>query len=233
MAQLSGKKRSNYMRRMFGLLAERYDLANRWMTWGQDVKWRREVIDRTHLPVGGKLLDIGTGTGELAVEARRRDGHLFVVGIDVTPEMLRVGKLREGAVSVCWLNSDALDLPFNSGLFDAVVSGYLLRNVIDVERALAEQHRVLKVGGIVVCLDTTPPPEDFRHIPERLYLRFIIPVIGGWVTGDREPYRYLPESTRQFMCADELAQCIHRVGFREIGFRRFMGSTMAMHWGVR
>ncbi len=233
MVQLSGYKRSTYMRRMFDLLAARYALANRWMTWGQDVKWRREVIDRAHLPEGGKLLDIGTGTGELAREASRRDDHLFVVGADFSSEMLRFGKLRQGGGSVFLLNSDALHLPFNSGFFDAVVSGYLLRNVIDVERALAEQHRVLKAGGTLVSLDTTPPPEDFIHIPERLYLRFIIPVIGGWVTGDREAYRYLSESTRHFMKADELVDCLHKVGFREISYRRFMGSTMAMHWAVR
>ena len=233
MSELSGNDRANYVRHMFARLARRYDLANRWMTWGQDGKWRREVIDRAHLPVEGRLLDIGTGTGDLALQALHRDMQLQVVGADFTPEMMQVGRNRQAGVSVLWLNTDALNLPFSSESFHAVVSGYLLRNVVDVERALAEQYRVLKPGGYMVCLDTTPPPKDLWHLPVRLYLRLVIPMIGGWVAGDIKTYRYLPESTNHFVSAPQLADCMRQVGFQEVGFRIFMGGTMAIHWGIR
>jgi demethylmenaquinone methyltransferase/2-methoxy-6-polyprenyl-1,4-benzoquinol methylase len=119
------------------------------------------------------------------------------------------------------------------GTFDAVVSGYFLRNVSDVERALAEQYRVLKPDGYMVCLDTTPPPNDFWHLPVRVYLNLIIPIVGSLITGYFEAYRYLPESTSHFLRTNELVDCVQRVGFREVGFRRFMGGTMAIHWGVK
>ncbi|MFZ2096987.1 MAG: ubiquinone/menaquinone biosynthesis methyltransferase [Anaerolineales bacterium] len=233
MAKYSGKDRADYVRQMFRRLAGRYNVANHWMTWGQDVMWRREVIDRADLSPKGRLLDIGTGTGDLALEAIHRDASIFVVGLDFTQEMMRIGRSRELGTKVNWLNSEALYLPFNAESFDAVISGYLLRNVIDVEKALVEQYRVLRVDGIMICLDTTPPPKDVFHLPVRLYLRYIIPIIGGLVTGNFEAYHYLPESTHQFLSAPTLAECLEKAGFKDVGFRCFMGGSMAIHWGIK
>ena len=233
MAELSGKDRANYVRRMFSRLAERYNIANHWMTWGQDMKWRREVIDRACLPKGGMLLDVGTGTGDLALEAIQRDRTLFAVGLDFTIEMIRQGCMRQGSESVRWINADALDLPFPKESFDVVVSGYLLRNVVDEEKALAEQYRILKWGGRVVSLDTTPPPVDMWHQPVRLYLRYIIPIIGELITGDTNAYEYLPKSTELFMHSEELAGGMLMVGFKDVQYRCFMAGTMAIHWGVK
>jgi demethylmenaquinone methyltransferase/2-methoxy-6-polyprenyl-1,4-benzoquinol methylase len=233
MAELSGKNRSEYVRHMFKHLAGRYEIANHWMTWRQDIRWRREVLNRARLPSGGRLLDIGTGTGALAREAIRRDDSIIVVGLDFTQEMMRIGKSRDPGNKIKWLNSEAITLPFNSGSFDAVVSGYLLRNVPDVEQALDEQYRVLKAGGIMVALDTTPPPIDLLHFPVRFYLRYITPIIGGLITGDFEAYRYLPESTNRFLKASDLADCLEKAGYKHVGFRCFMGGCMAIHWGVK
>jgi demethylmenaquinone methyltransferase/2-methoxy-6-polyprenyl-1,4-benzoquinol methylase len=233
MAQLTGRERAEYVKHLFTRVADRYSLANRWMTLGQDVKWRREVIARAALPPNGRLLDIGTGTGDLALEAVRQDETRLVVGGDFLPEMMRVGQSRPNAYLVHWVTNEALKLPFGSSCFDAVVSGYLLRNVIDLDGCLKEQLRVLKTGGRLVCLDTTPPPADFWHWPVRLYLQLIIPRVGGWVTGDKEAYRYLPESTARFLKATELAEHLHKVGLHEVGFRTFMGNSMAIHWGIK
>ena len=229
----SEKRSTNDVRRMFTRIANRYDVANRWMTWGQDVKWRREVLNKAAIPMGGTLLDIGAGTGDLAIEALSRDKSLWVVGADFTPEMMRLGRNKQGGEAVRWVSTDALDLPFPLEYFDAVVSGYLLRNVVDVERTLAEQFRVLKKGGHVVCLDTTPPPVDVWHLPARLYLRHIIPIIGGLVVGDAKAYRYLTHSTEGFLSAEELAGGFLKIGFRDVGYRRFMGGVMAIHWAEK
>jgi demethylmenaquinone methyltransferase/2-methoxy-6-polyprenyl-1,4-benzoquinol methylase len=203
------------------------------MTWGQDVKWRREVIDKAHLPVGGNLLDIGVGTGDLALEAQQRDKTVFIIGADFTPEMMQLGRMRQGGKSIHWLNTDALELPFYDETFDAVVSGYLLRNVIDVERALVDQYRVVKHGGCVVCLDTTPLPNDLWHLPARFYLRHILPILGGLIARNPKAYRYLPKSTERFLLAEELGFVMQKVGFKDVQFRRFMGGTMAIHWGSK
>jgi len=229
----SENRSANDVRRLFTRIANRYDVANRWMTWGQDVKWRREVLNKAAIPMGGTLLDIGAGTGDLAIEALSRDKSLWVVGADFTPEMMRLGRKRQDGESVRWVNTDALDLPFPSEYFDAVVSGYLLRNVVDVERTLAEQFRVLKKGGHVVCLDTTPPPDDVWHLPSRLYLRHIIPTIGWLLAGDGKAYRYLTHSTEGFLRVEELAGCFLKVGFKNVHYRCFMGGVMAIHWGEK
>lgn len=233
MTYRSAKDQADAVRSMFSRIAGRYDITNRWMTFWQDVKWRREVIDKAHLPMGGKLLDVGCGTGDLALETLQRDPSIFIMAADFTPEMMRLGRMREGGGSVCWVNSDALNLPVATGTFDAVVSGYLLRNVSDVSKALTEQYRILKPGGVLVCLDTTPPPMDWLHLPVRLYLRLIIPIIGGWVAGEKEAYRYLPESTRTFVGASELAKYMREAGFDDIGYRTLMGDAIAIHWGIK
>lgn len=225
--------RDNDLKHLFSSIAKSYDITNRWMTWGQGVRWQRELLDKANLPAAGMLLDIGAGTGDLSLEALARDKSILAVGVDFTPEMMQVGRQREGGESVRWVNSDALDLPYPSGLFDAVVSGYLLRNVLDVERALAEQYRVLKMGGKVVCLDTTPPPNDVWHLPVRLYLRYVLPFIGGLIAGDADAYKYLSQSTKCFMKAEALANCFQKVGFKDVHYRRFLGGVMAIHWGVK
>jgi demethylmenaquinone methyltransferase/2-methoxy-6-polyprenyl-1,4-benzoquinol methylase len=233
MADLSGKEKADYIQRMFARLAGRYDLANRLMTWGQDMRWRRQVIEIARLPPAGRLLDVGTGTGGLARVALQRDEHLLAVGADFTPEMMQVGRSQASGKLICWLNSDALILPFEAETFDAVVSGYLLRNVTDMELALNEQYRVLKTGGRVVCLDSSPPPQDIWHFPERLYLQLFIPIIGGVISGDFKAYRYLPRSSLHFLPADQLAAIMEKVGFKDVRYRRFMGGTMAIHNGSR
>lgn len=158
MTHLTGPARAAYVQSLFTRIARRYDVLNRLMTGGQDLRWRKQVIDLAQLPRGGWLLDLGTGTGDLAFEALRRDPTLRVTGGDFTLAMMRVGQARPAGGRVKWAGTDALHLPFPDGTFDAVVSGYLMRNVEAVPPAWAEQYRVLKPGGRGVCLDTTPPP---------------------------------------------------------------------------
>ena len=233
MSRYTGIDKANYIRHIFQRLADRYDLANHWMTWWQDDKWRGEVIERVQLPENGKLLDIGTGTGELSYKAIHKVSSVFVVGADFTQEMMRVGKARDKVNRILWVNTDAHNLPFTSDSFEGVVSGYLLRNVVNLEMVLKEQYRVLNPGGRMVSLDTTPPPKDLWHFPVWVYLRWIIPIIGGLVTGDYKTYQYLPASTDHFLEASSLGERMRMAGFRDVGFRSFMGNSMAIHWGVK
>jgi demethylmenaquinone methyltransferase/2-methoxy-6-polyprenyl-1,4-benzoquinol methylase len=230
---LTGAERARYVQGMFGRIAARYDLMNRLMTGGQDVAWRRQVIDLAHLPPGGRLLDLGTGTGDLAFEALRRDPAVRPVGGDFTLAMMRVGCRRPNGDRVRWAGIDALCLPFEAGQFDAVTSGYLMRNVGDVGQAWAEQYRVLRPGGRVVCLDTTPPPHNWLRPFILFHLRVVIPVLGRLVAGASEAYTYLPESTEGFLSAERLAGRMHETGFQNVGFRRLMLGTMAIHWGTK
>jgi demethylmenaquinone methyltransferase/2-methoxy-6-polyprenyl-1,4-benzoquinol methylase len=233
MTHLSGADRARYVQSMFGRIAGRYDLMNRLMTAGQDVRWRRLVLDRAALAPGARLLDLGTGTGDLAFEALRRDPGLRVVGGDFTLPMMRVGQARPAGPRVGWGGLDALHLPFPDAVFDAVTSGYLMRNVVDVRRAWAEQYRVLKPGGRVVCLDTTPPPRGPLRPFIHFHLHVVIPALGRLITGASDAYTYLPDSTEGFLPAERLAERMAEAGFREVGFQRLMFGTMALHWGTR
>jgi demethylmenaquinone methyltransferase/2-methoxy-6-polyprenyl-1,4-benzoquinol methylase len=218
---------------MFARIAGRYDLMNRLMTFGQDVGWRRRVIALTALPRGGRLLDVGAGTGDLAFEALRRDPTVRAVGGDFTLEMMRVGRARPQGGRVRWAGTDALHLPFPDDTFDAIVSGYLMRNVVDVGRAWAEQYRVLRRGGRAVCLDTTPPPPGALRPFINFHLHVVIPMLGRVIAGASEAYTYLPDSTENFVSAERLGDHMRAAGFKEVRFLRLMFGTMAIHWGEK
>jgi demethylmenaquinone methyltransferase / 2-methoxy-6-polyprenyl-1,4-benzoquinol methylase len=230
---LSQVERARYVQGMFGRIAHRYDLMNRLMTAGQDVRWRGEVIRRAGLSTRARLLDLGAGTGDLAQEALRQRPDSRPVAADFTLEMMRVGRQRPGSSRLSWSSADALHLPFPAETFDAVVSGFLLRNLIDLELSLKEQHRVLKPGGWMVALDTTRPPQGPLSPLINFHLHTVIPTLGRLVTGEGDAYNYLPESTEGFLGAESLAARIASVGFQEVGFHRMMFGTVAIHWGRR
>lgn len=232
-ASLKGEERAKYVQAMFARIANRYDLMNRLMTAGQDRVWRREVISRANLPAEGRLLDLGAGTGDLALEALRQQPDCQPIAADFTLEMMRVGKRRKNAGFIEWAAADALSIPFRDDTFDAVVSGYLLRNVTDVRQALREQFRVLKPGGRIVALDTTRPQSGPLSPVINLHMHRVIPTLGRLVTGDSQAYSYLPSSTEGFLSAEQLSERFLMAGFHEVGFRRLMMGTMAIHWGVK
>ncbi|HSB00209.1 MAG TPA: ubiquinone/menaquinone biosynthesis methyltransferase [Anaerolineales bacterium] len=230
MAYLTGPERATYVQKIFTQIAKRYDLMNRLMTGGQDIRWRREVIQHARLHHNARLLDVGAGTGDLAREASAQFPRAKVIAADFTLEMMRAGQ-NKGALN--FASADALQLPFNDSLFDAVVSGFFMRNVIDLQKSLQEQFRVLKKGGRVVILDTTRPKKNILSPLIWLHMHVAIPVLGALLTGAREAYRYLPETTERFVTAEELAVRMAAVGFRQINYQRLMFGTIAIHWGEK
>jgi demethylmenaquinone methyltransferase/2-methoxy-6-polyprenyl-1,4-benzoquinol methylase len=223
-------KSSERIQSMFSSIAGRYDLTNRLMTLGQDVHWRREVIRRAELSPGSRLLDLGSGTGDIAREAQRQQPGCLAVAADYTFGMMQTGN-RRGRLN--WSAADALHLPFPKDHFDAVASGFLMRNVLNVQLALQEQYRALKPGGCIVILDTTHPHKNLLYPFIWLYLHLVIPVLGWLITGQHAAYTYLPESTEKFLYAEQLADAIFDTGFREVHFERRMLGTIAIHWGIK
>jgi demethylmenaquinone methyltransferase / 2-methoxy-6-polyprenyl-1,4-benzoquinol methylase len=231
--KLTGQARAAAVRDVFTRIAPRYDLMNRVMTGGMDRRWRRFVIRQAAIPAGGRLLDIATGTGDIAFEALAQDEGVLAVGADFVPSMMKVGQQRPNGSKIRWAAADALNLPFASSSVDAVTHGFLVRNVIDIQRAFAEQRRVLKPGGRVVCLDTTPPPANVLRPFILFYLTKIIPLIGLTLTGQRDAYTYLPNSTVGFKTPEALVQIMRDAGFVDVAYRRFMFNTIAVHWGTK
>jgi demethylmenaquinone methyltransferase/2-methoxy-6-polyprenyl-1,4-benzoquinol methylase len=233
LAHLQGRERAAYVQEMFDRIARRYDVMNRLMTFGRDQAWRRYVVKQAAVPRGGSLLDVATGTGDILFEALKKDSTLAGVGADFAAGMMRVGKHRKLGNHITWSQADALALPFAAASFDAVTSGYLMRNVIDVPGAFKEQMRVVKPGGQIVCLDTSPPPHNLLRPFILIHLRYIIPLLGRIVAGDDSAYTYLPESTQAFKTPQELADLMREAGLQNVRFKRFMFGTMAVHTGTR
>ena len=233
MAYLEGQQRADYVQDMFTRIAGRYDLMNRLMTLGQDVTWRRYVIYQAQLPVGGSLLDIATGTGEIALEGLALVPRLQAVGGDFTVEMMQVGRRIPVRQAIRWVGADTLALPFPDNYFDAVTSGFLMRNVIDVHKAFTEQMRVTKPGGRVVVLESSPPKRNLLRPFILMHLNVVIPMLGRLVAGEADAYRYLPDSTQQFRDPDSLAAAMRLVGFEEVDYKLFMFGTIAVHVGQK
>jgi demethylmenaquinone methyltransferase/2-methoxy-6-polyprenyl-1,4-benzoquinol methylase len=230
MTQLTGNERAAYVQNMFTRIAKRYDLMNRLMTGFQDVRWRKQVIQIARLTDSASLLDLGTGTGDLAREALSQFPAARVAAADFTLEMMRVG---QKVSPLNFSTADALRLPFNTSTFDAVVSGFLMRNVIDLQKAIQEQYRILKQGGRIVILDTTRPKKNILSPFIWFHMHVVIPTVGGMLSGVREAYTYLPDSTESFVTAEDLSARMANAGFKNVNFKRLMFGTIAMHWGEK
>ena len=231
MTQLSGKEKSLYVQDIFTRIASRYDLMNRLMTGGQDISWRKQVIQRAGLHPQARLLDLGAGTGDLARTALAQQPTCQITAADFTFEMMRAGRKPEDSFG--WANADALALPFPSANFHAVVSGFLMRNVVDSRLALREQFRVLKPGGRIVILDTTRPKRNLFSPFIWIHMHFIIPILGTLLSGQSDAYTYLPDSTEAFLTAEELGVRMIEAGFKKTGYKRLMFGTIAIHWGEK
>ena len=223
-------EKATVVRSMFARIAARYDLMNRLMTFGQDRVWQREVVRRAALRPGGRLLDIGCGTGGIAKTAGD-DPSLKITAADFTFEMLQRGRTSPPARRLEWCCADALALPFADGTFDAVTSGYLLRNVVAIDCALAEQIRVAKPGARIVCLDTAPPERHILRPLVNFHLHHVIPWLGGVVSGDRYAYRYLPQSTQAFKTPAELARMMRAAGLVDVFYQQRMFNTVTIIYG--
>jgi demethylmenaquinone methyltransferase/2-methoxy-6-polyprenyl-1,4-benzoquinol methylase len=215
---------------MFTRIAHRYDFMNRLMTGGQDIRWRKEVIRLAQIKPSASVLDLGAGTGDLAREALKQNPQAHITAADFTLEMMRVGRKPNDPP---YSAADALNLPFKDSTFDAVVSGFLMRNVTNVNRTLMEQHRALKSGGRIVILDTTRPMENILSLFIWVHMRVIIPLLGKLISGTGDAYQYLLDSTEGFLCAEELAARMTAAGFKNVHFKRLMFGVIAIHWGEK
>jgi demethylmenaquinone methyltransferase/2-methoxy-6-polyprenyl-1,4-benzoquinol methylase len=230
MANLTGKERAQYVQGMFTRIARRYDFMNKLMTGAQDIRWRKEVIRLAQMKPSASLLDLGAGTGDLAREALRQNPQARITAADFTLEMMRVGRKPNDPP---YSAADALNLPFKDSTFDAVISGFLMRNVTDVNRSLKEQYRALKSGGRIVILDTTHPKKNILSPFIWIHMHVVIPLLGTLISGMSDAYNYLPDSTEGFLYAEELAERMASAGFKNVHFKRLMFGTIAIHWGEK
>jgi demethylmenaquinone methyltransferase/2-methoxy-6-polyprenyl-1,4-benzoquinol methylase len=217
---------------MFGRIARRYDVANRLLSVGQDEGWRRRMVAAAARAHPEDILDLATGSGDVAFALARRLPEARVVGADFCAPMLAEAERKKAAAGgfhrVSFQQADALALPFAPGQFDAITISFGLRNLADRPRGLAEMRRVLRPGGKLFVLEFSQPYAWVRPF-YLLYLRFILPALAGRVTGDRAAYVYLNESIEQFPGRPALAAEIRAAGFTAVSATALLCGIVALH----
>lgn len=233
--QRDSEEFATQVRGMFDRIAGVYDLMNSAMTAGLHHQWRHRAVDRAQVGPGSDALDVCCGTGDLALELRRRigpDGR--VVGCDFSEPMLELARRKSGdeglAVEFGW--ADALDLPYGDKSFDAVTIGFGARNLADLDKGLKEMARVLRPGGRLAILEITRPQHEPLSSFYSLWFDRVVPVLGS-VAGDSDAYSYLPDSVRSFPEPQRLAAMMDAAGLEQIRWLLLAGGIIAIHSATR
>jgi demethylmenaquinone methyltransferase/2-methoxy-6-polyprenyl-1,4-benzoquinol methylase len=214
---------------MFAAIAQRYDLANHLLSGGLDFLWRRRAARIVREWNPARLLDLATGSGDLALALRAACPAAAIVGADFCHPMLLEAQ-RKGAAHL--IVADGLRLPFASGAFDAVTIAFGLRNMESWPAALAEMHRVLAPGGHLLVLDFSVPPSPLRYL-YRPYLRHILPRIAAFLTGERAAYDYLGDSIENFPRGEAMCALIETAGFTDARCTPLTGGIVSLYTARR
>jgi len=235
----SQEEASRQVREMFSRIAPRYDLLNHLLSGQMDRLWRartaRELKPILERP-DALVLDLCCGTGDLAFSLQRQ-AKARILGADFSHTMLvracEKARAWDGAAPMPFLEADALRLPFADGSFDLVTSAFGFRNLANYEDGLREIFRVLKPGGTLGILEFSEPAPGLMGDAYRFYTRRVLPVIGGWISGDASAYSYLPKSVARFFRPDEFASVLSKVGYTQVRYHLMTLRSVALHLAVR
>lgn len=228
-------ERKRAIQGMFNAIAHRYDLLNHLLSVGIDVYWRRRALGMVRVSMPRAILDLATGTGDFALAARRLDPER-IVGADVALAMVRRGvpKVSAGTgAPIRLLGGDAERLPFRDNSFDLVMAAFGVRNFGHIPTGLQEAHRVLRPGGELLILDFTEPSAfGFRQF-YRFYFKHVLPLVGGWISGNRQAYAYLPRSVGTFPQGDAFLRLLTEAGFSDNRHKSLTLGISAVYQGTR
>ena len=220
---------ATYVRDAFARIADRYVLTNHVLSMGMDIWWRRVVTARIAKWKPSLILDVASGTGDLALEIQDRCPDCEVIATDFCAEMLVHAAGRGIAKTVV---ADALDLPFESDQFDVVTVAFGLRNMADYPAALREMNRVLKPGGRLLILDFSLP-DGILRTPYRFYLHKILPKLAGALTGEKDAYEYLGGSIEQFPAGKEMTDLLESSGYKNTSADPLSFGVVTLYEGTK
>jgi demethylmenaquinone methyltransferase/2-methoxy-6-polyprenyl-1,4-benzoquinol methylase len=212
---------------MFDRIARRYDRVNTVLSAGTDSAWRRRAAREAGIAGGGSALDVACGSGKLTAELARQTGpNGRVVGLDFSARMLEVARREHPGLE--FTEGDALNLPFDDGSFDASTIAFGLRNLADPVRGLREMIRVLRAGGTAVVLEFVRPPRGMIGSAYRLYLRTVLPVVGGALSGQPAAYRYLSDTVDSYRTPGELGDMAMTAGWSDVRYAALSLGTVGL-----
>lgn len=234
-AKVETETKAAQVREMFSAIAFRYDLLNSLLSLGIDRRWRQEAVRVAFDKKPQRVLDVATGTADLALAMKRAHPEAEIVGLDFAEPMLVLGRRKAArrGLEIRLEQGDGLDLPYDEHSFDTVTIAYGLRNFADYQRGLSEFFRVLKPGGRLVVLEFPPPPEGFFGQLFRFYFLHVLPRVGGILSGSDNAYSYLPASVLEFPKPVVLAGMMQRAGFTGVRYRLQTLGVSAIHVGEK
>jgi demethylmenaquinone methyltransferase / 2-methoxy-6-polyprenyl-1,4-benzoquinol methylase len=228
--------RQQDIQNLFTSVAHGYDQANDYMTLGMIHYWRRKLVRWSGVSEGHSVLDCATGTGDMAFEFKRFVGDRgTVIGTDFCEAMLKLApeKSKKLELPVEFKTADVMNLPFVDGSFDACSIGYGIRNVEDPVKALSEMARVVKPGGCVMILETGQTQIPVLSTGMEMYFRYVVPFLGGWVTGRRDAYEYLNKSSMKFPSGEDFLKLMRQTGrFQRVECRSLMAGASYLYKGI-
>jgi len=222
--------KATYTQNLFSSIADRYDLLNTLLSFDRDRYWRKLAAAKAELKSGGIALDVATGTGKLALELAKGN-NTKVVGVDFCPSMLLKAKRLNSNIELALARAESL--PFSDNAFDCATIAFALRNVTDIGKTLQEMVRVVKVGGKVVCLEFSQPQYRLLGKIYHFYLFHLLPFIGGFISGNKEAYAYLPRSIAGFAHPKELKQMIEKAGLKDAQIYYLTWGIATVHVGTK
>jgi demethylmenaquinone methyltransferase/2-methoxy-6-polyprenyl-1,4-benzoquinol methylase len=231
------REQAQRVREMFAAIATRYDLLNHLLSGNIDQRWRRLVVKTVaaNLPAtDARVLDVACGTGDLSL-ALANGIKARVVGLDFCRPMLDIAaaKASDRGLPLPFVEGDALKLPFRDRSFDGVSIAFGLRNLASFEGGLSELFRILRPGGTVAVLEFSTPRMPILRTLFRVYFTKLLPLLGGFLSGSKSAYEYLPDSVLRFPDQASLVALLQKAGFREVTFRNLTGGIAALHIGKR
>ncbi len=221
--------KARYVAQMFARIAPGYDRMNRLMTFGLDDGWRTAAVSAVAPPHEARVLDVGTGTGDFVALLTPWVPQGLVVGVDFTVPMMHAGRRRHTNPRSWFVAGDALRLPFADAQFDAVTTGFTVRNVSDIAAAFAEMARVTAPGGVLACLEVARPQQALIRLGHRWYFEMVVPRLAQALGADSTAYTYLPQSARQFPAPERLATIIADAGWTQVRHWRVGLGAAAIH----
>ena len=233
------REQQDFVRAMFDRIARRYDLLNSVISFRLDSRWRKKAVRALGLGHEDRLvLDLGTGTGDLALQAAGQiEEKARIVGLDISLEMLRLAQAKKerrpyGGRTVCVLGS-ALDPPLKGGIFDAIMTAFVLRNIPDLDLFFHNAYRLLRPGGRMVALDMYPPSGHPFSFFYALYFYRLVPWIGAGLAHDRSAYQYLSDSVKTFKRPETVGEIMQKAGFEKVKIQRFLKGAVCLHMGEK